>query len=106
MLALLILSLLSLFSVITAQNQGTILSPAAGAKIKPKQNFSFAYKVHQDYCVSENDYPGRTKTEESGCQVSSQNITVALLTQPPTSTSNTGHYFGRFATGNYPSQGK
>ena len=64
MLALLVLSLLSLFSVIMAQNQGTILAPAAGAKIKPKQSFAFAYKVHQDYCVSDNDYPRWIQAEE------------------------------------------
>lgn len=87
MIKLFVLSLLTLFVVINAQNQGTILAPASGAKIKPNQKFSFGYKQHQDYCVS------------------SHNITVALLTQPPTSVTNTGHYFGRYATGSYPAQG-
>jgi hypothetical protein len=42
---------------------------------------------------------------ESLVQVSSQNITVALRTSPLGATTTTGHYFGRFATGNWPSQG-
>ncbi|KAG8834899.1 hypothetical protein FRC17_006446 [Serendipita sp. 399] len=75
-------------ALVYGQSQGTITSPAPGAKIRPLQAFPFAYRVHQDYCTS------------------SHNITVALTTQPPTSMgSNTGHYFGRFATGSYPAQG-
>jgi hypothetical protein len=69
MRAPLVLLLLSLFSVITAQNQatitvppnpyyGVIVAPTPGAKIKPKQKFDFSYKTHQGYCVSDNDYPG------------------------------------------------
>ncbi|KAG8809723.1 hypothetical protein FRC18_004405 [Serendipita sp. 400] len=89
MLAYIHLALLSIVAtVVSAQTAGTIISPAPGTKIKPRRALPFAYHVHQDYCVS------------------SHNITVALTTQPPTSTgSNTGHYFGRFATGSYPAQG-
>jgi hypothetical protein len=52
MLAFLSFALLSLVTLIQAQDKGTILAPASGAKIKPGQSFPFSYKPHQDYCVS------------------------------------------------------
>ncbi|CAG7848657.1 SubName: Full=Uncharacterized protein {ECO:0000313/EMBL:CCA70606.1} [Serendipita indica DSM 11827] len=92
MLALLYLALVSLLSLtsVHAQTAGTITAPSQGAKIMPLQSFPFSYKIHQDYCTS------------------SHNITVQLTTKALDSggtTGNTGHYFGRFATGSYPYQG-
>ncbi|PVG03555.1 hypothetical protein CPB86DRAFT_822114 [Serendipita vermifera] len=87
MLALLSFALLSLVTLIQAQDKGTIIAPTSGTKIRPGQSFPFNYKIHQDYCTS------------------SHNITVALLTSPPNSATNTGHFFGRFGTGSYPAQG-
>ena len=68
--------------------QGTISNPANGTVIMPGQTFDFLYNPRGDYCLS------------------SYNITVWLLTSPPSSVlagTATGHYFGRYAYSSYPS---
>jgi hypothetical protein len=47
-----LVSLLSLTTLTTAQYQGTITAPEAGTKIQPGERFIFGYHAHGDYCVS------------------------------------------------------